>query len=72
MKDYFVIGLVFALEAVPFCLLDPSQSFDLDAIIKTDEAMDVSDVMTVSNIKTSTGRQRLADIIVHAVENGYI
>ncbi|KMQ87313.1 hypothetical protein RF55_13434 [Lasius niger] len=72
VKDYFVIGLVFALEAVPFCLLDPSQSFDLDAIIKTDEAMDVSDVMTVSNIKTSTGRQRLADIIVHAVENGYI
>ncbi|XP_050458493.1 uncharacterized protein LOC126855135 isoform X1 [Cataglyphis hispanica] len=72
VKDYFIVGLVFALEAVPFCLLDPSQAFDLDAIIKNDEAVDISDVWTLSNIKTSTGRQRLTDIIVHAVENGYI
>lgn len=72
MKANFSFGLVFALEAIPFALLDPSQSFDLDVIIKGDEAMDVADVMTVSNITTSSGRRRLADVIVHAVENGYI
>lgn len=72
LKDYFIVGLVFALEAIPFCLLDPSQAFDLDAIIKNDEAVDISDVWKLSNIKTSSGRQRLADVIVHAVENGYI
>ncbi|CAL1685604.1 unnamed protein product [Lasius platythorax] len=72
VKNYFIFGVVFALESIPFCLLDPSQSFDLDAIIKNDEIVDISDVWTVSNIKTSSGRQRLADLIVHADEKGYI
>ncbi|XP_071634634.1 uncharacterized protein [Temnothorax longispinosus] len=72
VKEYFIIGLTFALESIPFCLLDPSQLFDLDAIIKGDEAVNIADVWTLSNIETSSGRQRLADIIVHAVENGYL
>jgi len=67
-----VLGLVFSTEAVPFCLLDPSQSFDLDALIKGNEAVNIADVWTLSKIETSSGRQRLADIIVHAVENGYL
>jgi len=67
-----VLGLVFSTEAVPFCLLDPSQSFDLDALVKGNEAVNIADVWTLSNIETSSGRQRLADIIVHAVENGYL
>lgn len=72
MKENFIVGLTFALEAVPFCLLDPSQSFDLDAIIKGNEAVNIADVWTLSNIETSSGRQRLADVIVHAVENEYL
>ncbi|RLU27117.1 hypothetical protein DMN91_000916 [Ooceraea biroi] len=72
VKDHFIFGLVFSLEAIPFALLDPSQSFDLDVIIKGDEAMNVGDVMAVSNITTSSGRRRLADVIAHAVDNGYI
>jgi len=72
VKEQFVFGLVFALEAIPFALLDPSESFDLDIIIKGNDAMNVADVMTVSNITTPNGRQRLADIIVHAVENEYL
>ncbi|XP_012229629.1 uncharacterized protein [Linepithema humile] len=72
VKDYFIFGLAFAFEAVPFCLLDPSQSFDLDAIVKGDEAVNIADVWTLSNITTSSGRRRLADVIVHAVENGYL
>jgi len=72
VKDYFVFGLTFSLESIPFCLLDPSESFDLDAIVKGDEAVNIADVWTVSNIKTSSGRRRLADAIVHAVENGYL
>lgn len=52
--------------------MDPSEAFDLDDIIKNDEAMNISDVWNLSNIKTSIGRQRLADAIVHAVERGYL
>lgn len=72
MKENFVFGIVFSLEAIPFGLLDPSQSFDLDVLIKGNEAVNIADVFTVSNIGTSSGRQRLADVIVHAVENGYL
>lgn len=72
MKENFIVGLTFALESIPFCLLDPSQSFDLDAIIKGNEAVNIADVWTVSNIETSSGRQRLADVIAHAVENEYL
>jgi len=72
VKKNFIFGLVFALESIPFCLLDPSQSFDLDAIIKGNEAVNIADVWTLYNIKTSSGRQRLADVIIHAVENGYL
>ncbi|XP_011864138.1 PREDICTED: uncharacterized protein LOC105560023 [Vollenhovia emeryi] len=72
VKENFIVGAAFSMEAIPFCLLDPSQSFDLDAIIKGDEAVNIADVWTLSNIETSSGRQRLADVIVHAVENGYL
>ncbi|KAL6263305.1 hypothetical protein P5V15_006103 [Pogonomyrmex californicus] len=72
VKEYFIVGLVFATESIPFCLLDPSQSFDLDAIIKGNDAVNIADVWTLSNIETSSGRRRLADAIVHAVENGYL
>jgi len=72
VKEYFVVGLAFSLESIPFGLLDPSQSFDLDAIIKGNEAVNIADVWALSNIETSSGRQRLANVIVHAVEKGYL
>ncbi|XP_011699915.1 PREDICTED: uncharacterized protein LOC105457133 [Wasmannia auropunctata] len=72
VKETFIVGLMFSLEAIPFCLLDSSQSFDLDVIIKSNEAVNIDDVWTLSNIETSSGRRRLADVIVHAVENGYL
>ncbi|XP_011165794.1 uncharacterized protein LOC105200103 [Solenopsis invicta] len=72
VKQNFKLGLIFSLEAIPFCLLAPSQSFDLDAIIKGNEAVNIADVWTLSKIESSSGRQRLADVIVHAVENGYL
>ncbi|XP_020292443.1 uncharacterized protein LOC109859025 isoform X2 [Pseudomyrmex gracilis] len=71
VKDHFVFGLGFSLGTVSFCLLDPSESFDLD-LIKGEEAVNIADVWVLHNIKTSSGRQRLADIIVHGVENGYL
>lgn len=66
------MGVVFAIEAIPFALLDPSESFDLDALIKGDKAVDIADVWSLDNIATSSGRQRLADILVHAVEHEYL
>ncbi|KZC04967.1 PREDICTED: uncharacterized protein LOC107193292 [Dufourea novaeangliae] len=72
VKEQFIFGVVLALEMIPFSLLDESESFDLDAIIKNDQAVDVDDVWTVSNIKTQNGRLRLANVIAHAVENGFL
>lgn len=40
--------------------------------MKGEEALITGDVWVLDNIETSSGRQRVADIIVHAVENGYM
>ena len=63
--------MTFALEAVPFSMLSESESFDLD-VIEGDNKVDIADVWKVENIKTSEGRKRLADVIVHAEERGFI
>lgn len=75
MKEQFVFGVFASLDAIPLCLIDVSESFTIDTIIKSDEAVDIGDVissMFSSYIATASGRQRLADVIVHAVEKGYI
>ncbi|XP_076248507.1 uncharacterized protein LOC143188240 isoform X2 [Calliopsis andreniformis] len=71
VKEQFVTGIVFAMEIVPFSLLE-SDAFDLDAIIKDDNAVNIADIWTLSNIKTQQGRLRLANTIVHAVEKEFI
>ncbi|XP_020298765.1 uncharacterized protein LOC109863003 [Pseudomyrmex gracilis] len=71
VKDHFIFGLGVSLVTVPFSLLDSSESFDLD-LIKGEEVVNIADVWVLHNIKTSSGRQRLADIIVHCVKNGYM
>lgn len=72
VKEMFVFGLVFALEAVPFSIRDENDWYDLDTIIKDDNALNIADVWTLTNIETQNGRLRLANIIVHAVENGFL
>ncbi|XP_076649297.1 uncharacterized protein LOC143357031 [Halictus rubicundus] len=72
VKEQFMFGAMFALEMIPFSLLDESEAFDLDAIIKDDSPVDIDDVWTLSNIKTKDGRLRLANIFVHAVENKFL
>ncbi|XP_014479489.1 PREDICTED: uncharacterized protein LOC106746879 [Dinoponera quadriceps] len=72
VKENFVFGMVFSIEAVPFALLDPSESFDLDVLVKGDKAVNIVDIWVLDDIKTSSGRRRLTDIIVHAVEHGYL
>ncbi|XP_020296153.1 uncharacterized protein LOC109861065 [Pseudomyrmex gracilis] len=71
VKDHFILGLAFSLEVVSFCVLDSSETFDPD-LMKGEEALITGDVWVLDNIETSSGRQRVADIIVHAVENGYM
>ena len=61
----------FAIEAVPFSMLEESEAFDLD-VIKGDDAIDIADIWQLQNIKTSAGRRRLADLIVHAYSRGFL
>lgn len=63
--------MIFALEAVPFSMLSEEDSFNLD-VIEGENKIDIADVWKVQNIKTPEGRQRLADVIVHAEQRGFI
>lgn len=62
------------MELIPMSLLDPSEAFDLDA--QNDDLyekdMDIANIWTLSNIKTKDGRLRLASVIVHGVQNGFL
>ena len=51
-------------------MLSSDEAFDLD-VIKEDK-VDIADVWTVQNIKTSEKRRRLADVILHAAEREYL
>ena len=66
MKEQWIHGLNFAIEAVPFSMMEESEVFDLDVLIKGEVTVDMGKVLQVQNIKTSAGRRRLADLIVHA------
>lgn len=74
VKEQFVFGVFSSLDAIPLCLLEPvvAESFTIDTVVEGDEAIDIGEVASVSCIATASGRQRLADVIVHAVERGYI
>ena len=63
-------GLTFALEAVPFTMMPEEEAFDLDQI-KNDQ-IDITDIWTLPNIQSSENRRRHAEMILHAVENGFI
>lgn len=71
-----MFGVFASLDAIPLCLIDISESFTLETIVNetTDETIDVGDIASsmLSHIATASGRQRLADVIVHAVEKGYL
>lgn len=70
MKEQFVHGLTFGLESVTFGMLPADETFDLD-VIKEDK-VNIADVWTVQNIKTSEDRRRLAGIILHAADRGFL
>ena len=52
-------------------LLDDTDVFDLDDI-EDDSGVDIADIWTVSFIKTKEGRRRMANMIIHAVEKGFL
>lgn len=66
-----MFGVFASLDAIPLCLINVSESFTIDTAVESDEEIDIGDAMSFSYFTTS-GRQRLADVIVHAVEKGYI
>lgn len=67
-----MFGVFTSLDSIPLCLMDVSESFTIDTAVKSEEAVDIGDAVDLSYIATASGRQRLADVIVHAVEKGYI
>lgn len=62
------------MELIPMSLLDPSEAFDLDVTDNNmnEEVIDIANIWTLSNIKSKDGRLRLASVIVHGVQNGFL
>ncbi|XP_043282276.1 uncharacterized protein [Venturia canescens] len=71
VKERSVHGLIYALESVPFSMMDASKPFDLDDLVNTDIAVDVADIFVERNIETFESRRRLADLIIHAHSKGF-
>lgn len=63
--------MIFAMEIIPMILLDDTDVFDLDNI-EDDNGADIADIWTLSYIETKEGRCRMANIVVHAVEKGFL
>lgn len=63
--------MIFAMEIIPMILLDDTDVFDLD-VIKDDNGVDIADIWTLSYMKTKEKRLRMANIVVHAVEKGFL
>lgn len=75
IKEQFVFGVFTSLEAIPLGYVEVSPTFNLDnieVITKNDEAVDIAELITLSSISLQSGRQRVADVVVDAVEKGYI
>lgn len=62
------------MELIPMSLLDPSEAFELDVTNNNinEEDIDIANIWTLSNIKSKDGRLRLASVIVHGVQNGFL
>lgn len=52
--------------------MDVPETFNIDTAIQGNEAVDLGEIISLPYIATTSGRQRLADVIVHAFEKGYI
>ncbi|XP_014214810.1 uncharacterized protein LOC106643983 [Copidosoma floridanum] len=70
VQKYGLYGLMFALVNIPLSLVSENQVFDLDSI--KEEVADIGDLDSMPNLEKSEDRRRLADVILHAVEKGYI
>ncbi|XP_015175895.1 PREDICTED: uncharacterized protein LOC107066107 [Polistes dominula] len=69
VKEHFFFGIVCSLEALPLAMLPESQVPDLETL--TDENVELN-LDHIEYLDTQSKRLRLADVIVHAVENGFL
>lgn len=65
-----VHGVAFGMESIVMSSLSEDEAFDLDVI--KDDKVDIADVWTVKPMKTKEKRQRIAEMVVHAVEREYL
>lgn len=64
-------GAGMCLESLPFSILEDNETVDLDKLSGT-EAHPLTSIWQIKPIPTQKGRRRIADCIVHAVENGFL
>lgn len=71
MRESAFFGVGMGMEAIPLSIMDESELSDLDSI-ECSEGVPISEVWPIKPIKDQPGRQRLADVFKHAIDQGYM
>lgn len=70
MRESGRFGVGMGMEAIPLSIMDDADLADLDSI-EDSEGVPMSVIWDIKPIKNKEGRLRLADIVKHAVDQGY-
>lgn len=68
MKEFGAFGVGMGIESIPMSILDEG----CDCNVQGEDEVPIHTVMIVKPIEKKEGRQRLADIFKHAVDQGYL
>lgn len=71
IKQKSIFGIAMGMEAITMSMLEDDEVSDIDSI-QGDEAVPLESVWIVHPFKAEEKRQRLADMIKHAVDNNFI
>ncbi|XP_063988964.1 uncharacterized protein LOC135168566 [Diachasmimorpha longicaudata] len=71
VKEQFVFGFAFGLETLPMSMLSAEESFDLDEA-KEGETLNIADVWALKPTENKVNRRRLADVVKHGIDQGFL
>ncbi|KAG8362510.1 uncharacterized LOC105273004 [Fopius arisanus] len=70
VKEQFVFGFAFGLETLPMSMLSADESFDLDDT--NGEVLNIADIWTLKPTNNKVNRLRLADVVKHGIDHGFL
>ena len=71
MRQFARFGVGTAMEAIPVSIMSESDTTDMDTI-EGSHPLPLSEIWRLKPIEDNAGRRRLAEVVRHAVEQGYL